>query len=121
MTTAATAIAMRRTWARDGISVLVPEKLSLRVRPGLTGMRVAGTTRDATITERIALLLVSPLRSGSLHACPIALNRRLTWRIVGVTSRDEAFASSLNQFLDYLLSRFSLLLWRDGRSRRIGR
>jgi len=83
-------------------------------------MRATGTMRDAGIAERIALLLISPFRSGRLHARAIPLNGRLIWRIVGVTSRDQTIASRLNQLLHYLLSGFSLLLWLDGRSRRIG-
>lgn len=52
------------------------------------------------------LLLLSPLRPDSFHACPIPLNRRLTGRVVGMSSRNESIASRLNQFLHHLLSGF---------------
>lgn len=98
---------MMRTLAINGVcTFVVPEKLPLRSQLRLTGRHVARPTRDDAVTGRIALLLIGPFRSGRLHARPIALNRRLTWRIVGVTSRDEPFASSLNQLLHHLLSGF---------------
>jgi hypothetical protein len=112
---------MMRTQVIDGVCIfVVPEKLSLRSQLRLTGMRVARPARDAAVIGRIALLLIGPCRRGGLHARAIPLNGRLTWRIVGVTSRDQTIASRLNQLLHYLLSGFSLLLWLDGRSRRIG-